>query len=116
MNSSTSGIPVRRLRVRILKSDRTRLTISARTMPSTSPEGWFEQTTSGPVFGISAISSGGVSILMPMWRMALGQNGAPCGAPDFSKLRIRRSSCTFAVSHSITRIVPAFQGFLNVPA
>jgi hypothetical protein len=51
-----------------------------------------------------------------MWRIALGQNGAPSGAPDFSKLRIRRSSRSLAVSHSSARIVPAFQGFLNVPA
>jgi hypothetical protein len=116
MNSSTSGIPVRSERVRILKSDRTRLIISARTIPSTSPEGWFDTTTSGPVAGIRAISSAGVSILMPMWRIALGQNGAPKGAPDFSNPRISRKSWTFAVSHSMLRIVPAFHGFLNVPA
>ena len=103
-------------RVRILKSDRTRLTISARTIPSTRPEGWFEQTTSGPVGGMSAISSRGVSIRMPMWRIALGQNDAPDEPPDFPKMRSRQRNMSIAVSHSITRIVPAFQGFLNVPA
>jgi hypothetical protein len=116
MNSSTSGMPVSSDRVRILKSDRTRLTISARTMPSTSPEGWFDTTTSGPVGGIRAISSGGVWMVIPMWRIAFGQKGEPKGAPDFSNLRIRRRSWTLAVIHSMARIVPAFHGFLKVPA
>ena len=109
-------MPVSRLRVRILKSDRTRLTISAITIPSTKPEGWLATTTKGPVFGMRAISSGGVSMRIPIWRIALGQNGAPKGAPDFSKLRISRRSCTLAVVHSMARIVPALNGLRNVPA
>jgi len=81
MNSSTSGMPVSKDRVRILKSDRTRLTISARTMPSTSPEGWFDTTTRGPVAGMRAISTGGVSMRMPMVADRLGpERGAERGA------------------------------------
>jgi hypothetical protein len=53
---------------------------------------------------------------MPMWLIALGQNGAPTGAPERSNDRISRSSCTLAVSHSISRIVPAFTGLRKVPA
>ena len=46
----------------------------------------------------------------------LWQNGAPKGAPERSKLRISRSSVTFAVIHSMARMVLAFQGLLKVPA
>lgn len=53
---------------------------------------------------------------MPIWRIALGQKGAPTGAPDRSKERIRRRSVSLPVIHSIARMVPALNGLVKVPA
>ena len=53
---------------------------------------------------------------IPICAMALGQNGAPNGAPDRSNCRINRNNVTLAVSHSMLRIAPALNGLVKVPA
>jgi hypothetical protein len=73
-------------------------------MPSTSPCGWLQVMTSGPVGGMRAISSRGVSSEMPMTSSACAQNGWPLGTPIASNWRIRRSRWNLAVASSIAWI------------